>query len=273
MRILLTNDDGIKAAGIAALHTRLTDLGEVFAVAPKEVQSATSHGITFHEPLMIRDVRVNETFRGVSVAGRPADCVKLALTSLWPQRMGGTPDLCVSGINLGANVGIHICYSGTVAAAIEAAFLGTPAIALSLHIRRYPDVRWRIAADWAVEAIRRVIAEGLPQPREVININLPACESNDETFPEMRVVPMNLSPIRDRFEQRTSPSGDTYFWAAGEGLDFHETASGSDVEAMFEGCIAVTPLKYDLTDHAMMQHWRSRLDSAAPTPPQPTPGT
>ncbi len=136
MRILLTNDDGIDSPGIAALYDALHGLGEIFPVAPLTVQSATGHGITFNEPLMVEDVVVNERMKGIAVDGRPADCVKLALRTIWPDRFGAdaAPDLTISGMNIGANVGINILYSGTVAAAMESAFLGVPAIAVSLHI-------------------------------------------------------------------------------------------------------------------------------------------
>ena len=120
MRILLTNDDGIDSPGIAALYDALQGLGEIFPVAPLIVQSATSHGLTFNEPLMIEETIVNARMKGIAVDGRPADCVKLALRTLWPDRFGAdaAPDLTISGMNVGAYVGINILYSGTVAAAM-----------------------------------------------------------------------------------------------------------------------------------------------------------
>ena len=131
MRILLTNDDGIHAPGIAAMYKALEGLGEITTIAPLTVQSATGHGITFEEPLTVDKVQVNPDFHGHAVDGRPADCVKVAMRSLWASIHGpdSRPDLVVSGMNSGANVGINVIYSGTVAAAIEAAFLGIPAIA------------------------------------------------------------------------------------------------------------------------------------------------
>lgn len=200
MRILLTNDDGIDAPGIRAMHAALTasdtasreafggPVGgadtEVFTVAPMTVQSATSHGVTFHQPLMTRPTTINGQ-AGIAVDGRPADCVKLALTELWPQRFGegSRPDLVVSGMNAGANVGINIIYSGTVAAAIEAGFLGVPAIATSLHLGRgRPD--FDAGARHARRAIERIIAADGRGPNavgldahEVINVNIPRCES------------------------------------------------------------------------------------------------
>src|ERR1051325_7199892 len=137
MLILLTNGDGIQAPGIVAMYRELVALGEVQVVAPETVQSATGHGITISTPLLTNRVTVQDVFTGTAVDGRPADCVKLAIDQILPRR----PDLVVSGMNSGVNVGINVIYSGTVAAAIEAAFLGLPSIAVSLHLNgeREPD--------------------------------------------------------------------------------------------------------------------------------------
>src|SRR5947209_7337342 len=129
--ILLTNDDGIRAPGLVAMYREVIKLGEVHVVGPETVQSATGHGITLSTPLLTNRVTVEGVFTGVAVDGRPADRVKLAVAKILPR----TPDLVVSGMNSGANVGINVIYSGTVAAAIEAAFLGLPAIAVSLYLR------------------------------------------------------------------------------------------------------------------------------------------
>src|SRR3954467_37880 len=139
MLILLTNDDGIHAPGIVAMYRELVKLGEVHVVAPETVQSATGHGITISAPLLTNRVTVENGFTGIAVDGRPADCVKLAVAKLLP----GAPDLGGGGLNAGANVGINVIYSGTVAAAIEAAFLGLPSIAVSLHLK--PDVPMDVA--------------------------------------------------------------------------------------------------------------------------------
>jgi len=261
MKILLTNDDGINAAGIIALFDALSTLEEVevYPIAPLTVQSATGHGVTFNEPLMIRDVEVTERMRGIAVDGRPADCVKLAITSLWPERMSTErPDLVVSGMNMGVNVGIHTIYSGTVAAAIEAAFLGVPSIAVSLYLRDWAKTRYDVAARHAVDVIRHVLADGLPDEHAVLNVNIPATEA-DGPRPPVHVVPTNLAPMNDRYDRRTSPAGATYFWAAGDGLKGMAAAEGSDLEAIFRDCITVTPLQYDLTAHDRLPIWRERL--------------
>ncbi len=276
MRVLLTNDDGIRAPGIRALFESLIDIRNnhdgpiaetVWPVAPLTVQSATSHGVTFHTPLMVTDERVTDSMIGLAVDGRPADCVKLAITSLWPERFGDAsrPDLVISGMNAGANVGINVIYSGTVAAAIEAAFLGVPSIAVSLHIGSgKPD--FARAADWARRAIDRVILGGLPAPHACININIPVCESDGgqsggrgADMPEMVVCPMNAHGLVDAYEKRLSPGGDAYYWATGSGFEFRSADPGTDVPALFERKITVTPLAYDLTAYAQLDFWRDRL--------------
>ncbi|MSR43966.1 MAG: 5'/3'-nucleotidase SurE [Phycisphaerales bacterium] len=259
MKILLTNDDGITAPGIAALYDAIASLGEIVVVAPAGVQSAMSHGITFHKPLMTRDVQVNERMRGISVEGTPADCVKLGLRTIWAERFGAQsrPDLVISGMNSGANVGINVIYSGTIAAAIEAAFLGVPAIAVSLHMGGGP-VAWSRAAHIARAAIDRVLAFPLDAHR-VMSINVPRTLSDNAPMPPIRVVRMNTAAGIDRHERRESPEGHAYYWPCGNGMEFFHTAQGSDVEALSEGNVTITPLWYDLTDDASLAAWVDRL--------------
>src|SRR5665213_1653480 len=154
MLILLTNDDGIRHPGLVAMYRELIALGEVFVVAPETVQSATGHGITLATPLLTDRVTVDDTFTGTAVDGRPADCVKLAVAQLLPR----PPDLVISGINSGANVGINVIYSGTVAAAIEAAFLGLPAIAVSLYLRHDRPTDYARTAGFALQTIQKILA-------------------------------------------------------------------------------------------------------------------
>jgi 5'-nucleotidase len=261
MRILLTNDDGIHAPGIEAMHAALHGLGEIMTVAPLTVQSATSHGVTFHEPLMTDEVVVNDSMSGFAVDGRPADCVKLALRTLWTEQYGpdSSPDLVVSGLNSGANVGINVIYSGTVAAAIEAAFLGVPAIAVSLHIGDPACIRFGRAGSIARAVIDHLLEHEIDR-HSVINVNIPCTETDDAPMPPIRVVEMNTAAGSSSFEERKSPDGRRYFWACGSGLAFERTAEGSDVEALLGGAVTVTPLDYDLTDHARMRSWSERVD-------------
>lgn len=282
MRILLTNDDGITAPGIIALHEALVDAGSrfggpivdnrdsttrsprsvVFPVAPQTVQSATSHGVTFHTPLMTKNVKVTSAMEGIAVDGRPADCVKVAISSLWPERFGpdSRPDLVISGMNSGANCGVNVIYSGTVAAAIEAAFLGVPSIAVSLLMGKNPPA-YEVAAGYARRTIDILIRERLPRPHECLSINIPLTEG-DGPMPPIRVCPMNTHGLVDRYERRQSPAGDAYYWATGHGLDFHATEPDSDVGLLKSGHITVTPLKYDLTRHEELERWRSVVATA-----------
>lgn len=304
MRILLTNDDGIRAPGIIALFDALTDAHgsfgsplldprdgsacEVVVVAPEAVQSATSHGVTFHAPLMVKEVEVNERMRGTSIDGRPADCVKLALSTLWVERFGpGTrPDLVISGMNAGANCGVNVIYSGTVAAAIEAAFLGVPSIAVSLHLGAGMPL-FDAAAGHARRALEAILASGPLEAHECLNVNIPRTEGPAPAAraglgtrlrpprPELlrplgpdydpraplpiRVCPMNTHGLVDRYERRVNPAGEPYYWAAGDGMDFHSTEKGTDVDLLFERCITVTPLSFDLTKKVAMKRWEGRL--------------
>src|SRR3954466_4858794 len=171
--ILLTNDDGITAPGLVAMYRHLTNLGEVQVVAPETVQSATGHGITLSAPLLTSKVDVENPFPAIPSAGSPADCVKLAISQLTPRR----PDLVISGINSGANVGINVIYSGTVAAAIEAAFLGLPAIAFSLYLKRDIPPDYARTAVLARRCIDQIVSAGL-RGGQVVSVNIPSLRAN-----------------------------------------------------------------------------------------------
>jgi 5'-nucleotidase len=261
MRILLTNDDGIDAPGIAALFDALQGLGEIRVVAPADMQSASSHGITFHKPLMVREAQPNARMRGIAVEGRPADCVKLGARALWQEWYGpgARPDLVVSGMNAGANVGINVIYSGTVGAAVEGAFLGIPSIAVSLHLGDRSRTHFVRGAQIARVAIDRILEHPLDAHR-VMNVNVPRTESADAPMPPIRVVKMNVAAGIDGYERRVSPDGRTYYWPDGNGMEFFHTAEESDVEALMERCVTVTPLWYDLSEHGTIGSWRVRLE-------------
>ncbi len=258
MRILLTNDDGIDAPGIATLHHALAGLGEIDVVAPKDVQSASGHGITFHRPLMAYE-RTLPGFSGVSIDGRPADCVKVALRSIWPERhgAGSRPDVVISGMNAGANAGVNVIYSGTVAAAVEAAFLGVPAIAVSLYLGGKAPC-WERAGEIARTAVAAVLRHPL-DPHRVVNINIPVIEARDTPMPPIKVVRMNTAAGCDGYERRTSPEGRHYYWPTGSGMAFAHIAGGSDVEALDDRCVTITPLRYDLTDEPTLASWSERF--------------
>lgn len=260
MNILLTNDDGIQAPGLQALHAALQGLGEVTVVAPATVQSATSHAVTFHAPMMSHDVTMADGSIGYAIDGRPADCVKIAFASIWPTLYGegSKPDLTISGMNSGANVGINIIYSGTVGAARESAFRGVPAVAVSLRMGGAQPEEWSRAAAIARAGIDSVLEHAL-DPHTLINLNVPHVTTANAPVPAIKVVSMNTAEGLCAYDRRTSPDGRVYFWAAGDGMAFAHTSSDTDVEALDEGLMTVTPLAFDLTDHARMQTWRERL--------------
>lgn len=281
LRVLLSNDDGIRAPGIQALHGALIgespavddslcegDL-ELLTVAPLTVQSATSHGITYSTPLMVTEERVSDTMSGIAVDGRPADCVKLGLSTLWPAHYGegNLPDVVISGMNAGANAGINVIYSGTVAAALEAAFLGVPSIAVSLHLGR-----GKADFDRGAAIARRVIdrildvgfgSDGLLSPHTCLNVNIPVCDDISEPRtpdePEVVVCQMNTHGLNDKYERRQSPGGDVYYWASGQGMDFRSHDEGSDVDLLLKRHVTITPIMYDLTRYSAIDEWRSVL--------------
>lgn len=242
MEILLTNDDGILAPGLAAMHRVLRSFGEVFVVAPETGQSAAGHSITINSPLIARKVHVSDFF-GWAVDGRPADCVKLALLEL----LGKRPQLVVSGMNAGGNSGVNVLYSGTVAAAVEGALYGIPSIAFSLHTERDFDFDRGAAA--AGDVLGRILAGGL-YPGMLLNVNIP--QTVDGLPPKgTRVVRQSVERWNDAFDRRTDPRGRTYYWLAGSG-----NKSGpvqTDDHALEQGYITVTPLHFDLTHHGQLE--------------------
>ncbi|HXG09557.1 MAG TPA: 5'/3'-nucleotidase SurE [Gemmataceae bacterium] len=255
MRILLTNDDGVYAPGLRALRRELQKLGEVVVVAPATEQSAVGHSITLLTPLLVQEVLdEQDQFMGWAVEGRPADCVKLALLELLPD----PPDLVVSGLNAGANAGINILYSGTVAAAIEGAFFQRTSIAVSLEYTKPKPLDFPRAADLARSVIEQIMAHH-PVPGSLFNVNIPSLEKGP--IRGIRTVPQNVVPYVERFDRRTDPRGRVYFWTT---PDFccPEPHPDTDVSVLAEGYITVTPLQFNLTHAAMlrqMRDWQWRL--------------
>lgn len=248
MRILLTNDDGILAPGLAALREVLLELGEVSVVAPATVQSAAGHGITVASPLAVRRVHIQGGFFGHAVEGRPADCVKLAIRHL----LEAPPDLVVSGINDGANVATNVLYSGTVAAAAEGALLGFPAIAVSKD--RGEEQDFSRAARTVLPIIRQLVADRLA-PGQLININMPDLVPG---LPKgIRIVPQAAREMEDHFVRFSGPDGRDYFWLT-EGRFKHADPAESDLDALNEGYIAITPLQFNLTEHGFLARLRER---------------
>lgn len=252
MRILLTNDDGIHAPGLRALRGELRKLGEVVVVAPATEQSAVGHSITLSTPLIVQQVFDEaKDFVGWAVEGRPADCVKLALLELLPE----PPDLVVSGLNAGSNAGINVLYSGTVAAAIEGAFFRQTSIACSQETSKATPLDFARGAELARRVIERIVAHG-PARGTLFNVNIPSLEKGP--IKGVRVRPQNVAPYSEKFDRRIDPRGRVYFWSGPE-FGCPEPHPDTDVTALAEGYITVTPLQFDLTDRRQLEEmgrWR-----------------
>ncbi len=237
MKILLTNDDGILAPGIAAMYRELVALGEVHVVAPESGQSAAAHAITVQRPIAVSRIHVHNEFHGFSVDGRPVDCVKLGIQEL----IGAKPDLVVSGINDGANVSINVLYSGTVAAAADGAFFGVPSFAVSMA--HGDELDFARAARIAAELIRWFLDRGM-SGGQLININIPRLEGDNPQG--VRVAPQAVQTMDDTYVSFRGPDKRMYYWRDG---DFGEIRdSDSDLKALSEGYVVITPLTFNMTD-------------------------
>ncbi len=245
MRILVTNDDGIMAPGLLALRRAMAEIGQVDVVAPTTHQSAVGHSITVSDPIRAHRVDLGGGVAGQGVGGSPADCVKLAVLELLDE----PPDLVASGVNLGANVGINVLYSGTVAAAVEGAFFGIPSMAVSIEDSDSPDF------DGAARIARRLVGQWLDRDAgrpTLLNVNVPDLSRGRPKG--VRVAGQSLKGWREGWQRRTDPRGRTYYWMVGDPED--EDGADSDAAALADGYVTVTPLRFDLTDY-------SRLDEVA----------
>lgn len=235
-RILVTNDDGIRSDGLESLAVALEELGDVVAVAPLLESSAISHSLTLRRPLRLERI-ARQRF---AVDGTPADCVNVALVKL----LGGLPDVVVSGINKGANVGDDVFYSGTIAGAMEATLLGIPSLAISLERTANP-FNFSQACSVAVSLTKSVLSERLPE-RTVLNVNVP-----ERPAKGIRITVQGrrnpVSSLADRLDPRKEP----YFWIQ-QGKAHWEEMEHSDHHALTDGWISITPLQSDLTNHAAL---------------------
>ena len=242
MRFLLSNDDGIQSDGLRALALALQQVGEVYVVAPDRERSAASHAISLHRPLRIREV----ADRWWSVDGTPTDCVYLAINHLLREQR---PDVVVSGINYGANLADDVTYSGTVAAAMEAALLGVPSIAISLACREPFD--FTEAAAFAAGLAPQVAERGLPKGM-LLNVNVP--EGRPKGY---RTTRLGKRSYGSEVVVNVDPRGRKYYWIGGADAT-HVDIPGSDCNAVFdERLISVTPLHLDLTDYRLLEDLRS----------------
>ena len=252
MRILIANDDGYLAPGLAALVQAIQGLGEIDVVAPERNASGTSNALTLDRPLQVFEARggAQSGFRFVN--GTPSDCVHVALTGLLSQR----PDLVLSGINQGANMGDDTLYSGTVAAAMEGHLFGVPAIAFSQTEKGWAHLD--AAARTARQLVEQVLRDGLGSAPWLLNVNIPNRADADQR--PWQVTRLGRRHASAPVVQQRSPRGEAIYWIgpagdardAGEGTDFHATAAGQ---------VSITPLQVDLTDHARLDAWQQRVQS------------
>jgi 5'-nucleotidase len=241
-RILVSNDDGIYAPGLAALVAVLEPLAEVTVVAPLAEQSASSHALTLHHPLRIREMGP----RRFAVEGTPTDCVLLASNIL----LDGEPDLVVSGINQGPNMGEDVIYSGTVAAAMEGSILGYPSLAMSLA--SYTFREFAGAASVTAALVERLLGASLPQ-RFLLNVNVPPVPR--EEIRGLRVTRLGTRVYKDIIVKNTDPRGRDYYWIGGGKPDWAHSPD-SDYATVGEGYASLTPLLMDLTDGTRMDFLR-----------------
>ncbi len=244
MQILLVNDDGIHSPGLRAMRDALSEMGRVQVVAPQVEQSGMSHRITYLHPIMVKEHRLPDgSHYGWAVDGSPADCTKMGVLEFCQ----GTPDLVVSGINTGANVGINVIYSGTVAAAIEGAFFGITSIAVSQSQGETAD--YSVTARRAAELISQLL-DRHPAPGSLWNINFPVFKPS---WPlGVKVCPMGVNRHADRIEKRVDPRGRAYYWSGLNPLESHALDPGSDVAELRNGYVTVTPLRFDLTEASLL---------------------
>ncbi len=243
MNILLTNDDGIYFEGLWALYQRFSEHHKITVIAPDRERSAVGHGITLNDPIRAVHVVVNGGYSGYAVSGTPADCVKLGMLEL----LDSKPDMVIAGINPGANVGININYSGTVAAAKEAALYGVAAMAVSMQghqTNHYDD-----AARFILKLTEKVFAKALP-PGTFLNVNLP--NKTIKSTAGIRMSQQGLPRPFEYFDRRLDPRNRTYYWQGSETQQFEKNPDidGTALEGDF---ITITPIKCDMTDYNVLE--------------------
>ncbi|WP_399678132.1 5'/3'-nucleotidase SurE [Xenophilus sp.] len=251
MKILISNDDGYQAPGIVALHQALAEVADVEVIAPEHNNSAKSNALTLAAPLYVH--QAHNGFRYVT--GTPADCVHIALKGLLEHR----PDLVVSGINNGANMGDDTIYSGTVGAAMEAYLFGIPAIAISQIEKGWAHID--AAAQVAQRLVQRIERERMLEgPAWLLNVNVPNLPA-DQLKP-LKVCRLGRRHAAEKVITQQSPRGETMYWIAGAGAA-KDSSEGTDFHATAAGHVSLTPLQIDLTDHAQLGDWRDAVGRLA----------
>ena len=242
MKILLTNDDGVYAKGLLALYNRFAEKHDVTIIAPDRERSAVGHGLTIYSPLRINKINNYSRINGYAVSGTPADCVKIGIVELLDQR----PDIVISGINPGANVGININYSGTAAAAREAALLGIPSMAVS--IRGFVTDYYADAAIFIEKLSERIMQHGLPKGT-FLNVNIP--DMPVDKTKGVIISKQGASILDEYFDQRTDTRKRTYYWY-GCTIPAESDIRDIDENAVLNNFISITPVRCDMTDYSFI---------------------
>jgi 5'-nucleotidase len=250
MEILITNDDGITSEGICELARQIKKVGRVHIVAPDAERSAIGHAITLSIPLRVKEIQRNHRFFGHAVNGTPADCVKIAIRALLPKK----PDLVISGINLGPNIGTDIIYSGTVSAATEGTILGIPSIAVSLTTYTKPD--FEFAARFTRKLARFVFENGIEEDT-LLNVNIPALPA--KKIRGVRITRQAKSRYLEKFDARKDPRQRMYYWLTGEMVEAVEDGD-TDSRAIKENYISITPIQFDMTNYRYVREIRKNTN-------------
>lgn len=250
MLILLTNDDGVYSPGLRELAIALSDLGTVCVAAPSGERSAAGHALTMRMPIVVQEAKVDGASYAWSIDGTPADCVKLGLEVLLN---GQLPDVVVSGINVGANLGTDVLYSGTVSAAMEGTIEGIPSIAVSLA--SVTDLDFSVAAEFTTKLVkRRLASRGDVSDQTLLNVNVPAIPRSE--MKGVKITRLGVRRYTNVFDRRVDPRGRTYFWLAGQlhKGQGHPEDETHDTWAVDNGYISVTPIRLEYTAEGMIEH-------------------
>ena len=254
MKILISNDDGIVASGIRALIEALAVENEVYVIAPDRERSAAGHSLTLHTPIRVGELEPKlGAKRNWVTTGTPGDCVKLGLNGILSEEE--KPDVVITGINHGPNLGADIFYSGTVSCAMEGAILGYPAIAMSLASLNYEPENFVLAANFIAKFLPKIMKVALPE-RTLLNINVPVLDPED--IAGIAVTELGTRMFTDEYERRIDPRGKVYYWMAGQliKVDQHD---GTDINAIMNNMISITPLTFDITSHNIMPKLRKEM--------------
>lgn len=252
MRILISNDDGIKATGIRTLAARLAFEHEVYVIAPERERSAMGHALTLHRPLRVEEVKLDfNVARAWETTGTPGDCVKIGLSQILELK----PDLIISGINHGPNLGTDILYSGTVSAAMEGAVLGYPSIAVSLAYEDDSYIDFTYPADFIAHFLPQVKEMHFP-PKTILNLNFPAIPRAE--VQGIEITKLGTRMYTDSYDKRLDPRGKTYYWLAGEIIKRKED-DGTDINAVRNNKVSITPINFDMTHNNVIPELQKAL--------------